>query len=135
MKLMRKLVLSLLLASFGVTFGSGCLGHFAITASVRKFNLETVEGQWSREILFLALYIVPVYPFCAFADIMVVNSIEFWTETNPFNGERAITLSQRELPPDSKSAIATRDRGDASGRTEEPLLVAAPSAPPAAESP
>jgi hypothetical protein len=135
MNLARKLVLSLTLASFGLTFGSGCLGHFALTTSVRKFNLDTVESQWGREILFLALYVVPVYPICAFADILVVNSIEFWTETNPVSGERAITLSQRALPPDSKSAIAMRDRGDAAGRTEEPLLVEASSARPAAESP
>jgi hypothetical protein len=78
--------------------------------------LNAFESQWGREILFLVLYVVPVYPFCAFADILVVNSIEFWTETNPVDGEKAITLTQGDRPREEEgSAVAagTRKQGGA----------------------
>ena len=71
----------------------GCLGRFAVTGVVRKFNLGVTEAKWGREITFLALYIIPVYPIAGVIDLFIVNSIEFWTETNPVDGEPAIVLS------------------------------------------
>ena len=109
MKPLHRMIGSLLLAGLCLISGPGCLGRFAMTTSVRKFNLKAFDSQWGREILFLGLHVVPVYPFCAFADIMVVNSIEFWTETNPIDGEKAITLSQGESPRDEeRNAVASR---------------------------
>jgi hypothetical protein len=113
----RRTLGSLLLAGFCLFSGPGCLGRFALTASVTKFNLETTESQWGREFLFLALYIVPVYPFCAFADLLVVNSIEFWTETNPIDGEKAITLSQ--------GTPATPAQSQRQGSAAQPTVAAA----------
>src|SRR4029453_7808573 len=92
----RRAIGSLALAVLFPFSGPRTPGRFAMTGAVRKFNLDTAESQWGREILFLALYVVPVYPFCALADLMVVNSIEFWTETNPWDGEKAITLTGAE---------------------------------------
>ena len=68
----------------------GCMGRFALVSSVTKFNLNVVDDRWGREIAFLALYIIPVYPTCGFLDIMLFNSIEFWTEKNPISGEPAL---------------------------------------------
>ena len=71
----------------------GCLGRFAMTSAVRQFNLETVDDKWGREILFVALYIIPAYPISTLGDLLIVNSIEFWSEENPMTGEKAITLT------------------------------------------
>lgn len=71
----------------------GCLGRFALTGGVRKFNLSLTEDKWGREIIFVALYIIPVYPIAGSIDLFIVNSLEFWTETNPIDGEPAIVLS------------------------------------------
>jgi hypothetical protein len=87
----------------------GCFGRFAMTGAVRKFNLDLTTDQWGREIAFVALYIIPVYPFCATADLLVVNSIEFWSEENPINGEKAITLSSAApaAAPEGSPLVAT----------------------------
>ena len=36
-----------------------------------------------NELVFIALNIVPVYPIAYLADAVVINSIEFWTGSNP----------------------------------------------------
>ena len=68
----------------------GCLGRFALTGSVRKFNMDVSDDKWVREVTFVGLYVVPVYPFCAGADLFVVNSIEFWSGKNPVSGDAAL---------------------------------------------
>jgi hypothetical protein len=83
----------------------GCLGRFAMTTAVREFNLEVTDDKWGREILFVALYIIPAYPISTLGDLLIVNSIEFWSEENPMSGEKAITLSS--LVPEALPAAAT----------------------------
>ena len=34
-------------------------------------------------LIFFALHVVPVYEVCYMADILVINSIEFWSGSNP----------------------------------------------------
>lgn len=94
MKRLRYLLLVILMPV--LLSAPGCLGQFAMTRAVREFNMETVNGKWPREILFVGLYIIPAYPLCAFGDLFVVNAIEFWTEENPITGDRAIILTQAE---------------------------------------
>jgi hypothetical protein len=77
------MVLTALLAST-----SACYGPFNLTRSVHKWNGNVqgngeVGGKWMKEIIFLALVIVPVYPLSTLADAFVFNSIEFWTGQNP----------------------------------------------------
>jgi hypothetical protein len=100
----------------------GCLGRFAMTTAVREFNLEVTGDKWSREILFVALYIIPAYPISTLGDLLIVNSIEFWSEENPMSGEKAITLSS--LLPEAVPAAATNPlvaSADASGPQESSL--------------
>ncbi len=71
--------------------GTGCIGNFGLTGKVRQFNLETTQDRWGREIVFVVLHVIPVYPFAGFLDILVFNSIEFWTGTNPIDGSASVT--------------------------------------------
>jgi hypothetical protein len=69
---------------------SGCMGHNALMDKAIRFNLTAAEGRWTREALFLGMWIVPVYEICAIADLLVLNTIEFWAGDNPVNGGLAL---------------------------------------------
>src|SRR5512134_3778707 len=100
------------LLAVGVATG-GCIGSMALTAKVRDFNMQVSPDPWPREGVFLLLYFVPVYPFAGMADLLVVNSIEFWTGTNPVSHKSAaVTVagtvdSHRESSPDGTVAEST----------------------------
>ena len=40
-------------------------------------------NKWVSELVFLAAYVVPVYGIAGFLDVVILNSIEFWTGSNP----------------------------------------------------
>jgi hypothetical protein len=69
-----------------VTF-TGCMGTNGLSGKVVKWNLEASEDRWNREWIFLGLWICLVYPISGLLDILVFNSIEFWTGENPINGK------------------------------------------------
>lgn len=67
---------------------TACYGPFNLTRTVHKWNgtikgSGTVSAKWMKEIIFLALVIIPVYQVSTLADALVFNSIEFWTGDNP----------------------------------------------------
>ena len=80
----------LLFVSLLLLASPGCLGRMAVTSEVRTFNMSAVDGRWSREILFVGLYLIPVYPVCGFVDLCIVNAVEFWQQENPITGEPAL---------------------------------------------
>ena len=59
-----------------------CIGSFALSNKVRAWN-QTIDNKFVNEVVFLALWIVPVYEISMLADVLVINSIEFWTGENP----------------------------------------------------
>ena len=83
---MRAVVVSLLFAGLMLS-NTACIGRMATSGLVGKFNLSVTESKWGRELVFLCLYIIPVYPTAGAIDLIIVNSIEFWSGTNPINGE------------------------------------------------
>jgi hypothetical protein len=106
---MRAVLASLLLVLFAVS-NTACIGRMAVSGAVRKFNLEAVDGQWPHEFLFLALYIIPVYPLAGAVDLIIVNSIEFWTGTNPVDGGARIAKAgdtRHVVAEDGSEAIST----------------------------
>lgn len=79
--LFKKVVIVMLVASVGL-MSIGCYGSFNLTKKVYNWN-GTMEGKWVKELVFLVLNIVPVYGVAGFIDVLVLNSIEFWTGNNP----------------------------------------------------
>lgn len=67
---------------------TGCMGRNAMSKSVHDWNLETVDNRWGREGLFILT--VPVWYITNFADLLIVNSIEFWSGKNPISGQGAV---------------------------------------------
>jgi hypothetical protein len=61
---------------------SSCIGSFALFNKVRTWN-QGVGNKFVNELVFIALNIVPVYGIVYMADVLVINSIEFWSGENP----------------------------------------------------
>lgn len=61
---------------------SSCIGSFALTNKVLNWNNQ-VGDKFVNEIVFFAFHILPVYELTILADVLVLNSIEFWSGNNP----------------------------------------------------
>ncbi|MCM1006177.1 MAG: DUF3332 domain-containing protein [Prevotella sp.] len=61
---------------------SSCIGQFALTNKVLTWN-DSVGNKFVNELVFVAFWILPVYEVTAIADLLVINSIEFWSGSNP----------------------------------------------------
>jgi hypothetical protein len=91
--MMRRAIVGLCLA---VSL-TGCMGHFGLRGKLTKFNLEVVENRWGREGLFVLMF--PGYVIATAVDILVLNSIEFWSGSNPINGRSPLVdLPKSEIP-------------------------------------
>ena len=80
MKQTKMLVACLCLS--GTLLFSSCIGSFALFNKVKDWN-NTVSNKFVNELIFIALNIVPVYSITMLADVVVLNSIEFWSGSNP----------------------------------------------------
>lgn len=67
-------------------------GRFdALLILYRQFRLDEQASGWNKqignkfvnELVFFAFWIIPVYEVTALADVLVLNSIEFWSGSNP----------------------------------------------------
>ena len=66
----------------GTILFSSCVGSFSLFNQLSSWN-QSVGHKFVNELVFLALNIIPVYPVAYLADALVINSIEFWTGSNP----------------------------------------------------
>lgn len=80
MKKIRKMALTVALA--GTVLFSSCIGSFSLTNKVLDWN-KSVGDQWVNELVFLVCHVVPVYEISIFIDGVILNTMEFWTGTNP----------------------------------------------------
>ena len=61
---------------------SSCIGSFALSNKLLSWNKQ-VGDKIVNELVFIAFCIVPVYEVSLLADVLVINSIEFWSGSNP----------------------------------------------------
>ena len=61
---------------------SSCIGSFSLSNKLLSWNKQ-VSNKFVNEMVFFAFWILPVYEVSALADLLVLNSIEFWSGTNP----------------------------------------------------
>ena len=70
--------------------GSSCIGSFQLTNKLLTWNRQ-IGNKFVNELVFFAFWILPVYEVSALADVLVLNSIEFWSGSNPVaQGTRVI---------------------------------------------
>ncbi|MBL1418212.1 MAG: DUF3332 domain-containing protein [Moritella sp.] len=79
MKIKKMICATIIAAS--VSGLTGCIGQMGLTQLAMGVNLKAVDNRYGRA----GIYVVaaPVYGVTALVDLMVINSIEFWTGTNP----------------------------------------------------
>src|SRR5580692_4347566 len=71
---------------------SACFGSFNLTRKLWGWNKGVSSEKFVRELVFLGLNVVPVYSIAGFIDVVVTNSIEFWTGTNPVSMSSTIKV-------------------------------------------
>ena len=83
----------LVLALAGSMMTSSCIGSFALFNSVKNWN-NSIGNKFVNELVFFAFWIVPVYEISLLADVFVINSIEFWSGSNPVACGRSVIEGQ-----------------------------------------
>lgn len=88
---MKKTYLSVacVIALGGSMLFSSCIGQFALTNKVLAWNNQ-VGSKFVNELVFFAFWIIPVYEVTCLADLLVINSIEFWSGTNPMTASTKV---------------------------------------------
>lgn len=81
MKKIKIAVSAILVAGCSLVFSS-CIGSFSLTNRVMSWN-RNIGPKFVNELVFFAFWILPVYEVTALADVLVINSIEFWSGENP----------------------------------------------------
>lgn len=61
---------------------SSCVGSFGLHSKLVNWN-QSIGNKFVNELVYLACNIIPVYGVCYLADALVINSIEFWSGSNP----------------------------------------------------
>ena len=81
---MRKkhLIVATLVALSAPMMMQSCIGSFALYNKVKDWN-DHVGDKFVNEIVFVAMWILPVYELSFMADLFILNSIEFWSGENP----------------------------------------------------
>jgi hypothetical protein len=62
---------------------SGCLGPDNAHNSIRNWNANATEHDWLNEVIFIGLTVVPVYGLAYLGDILIFNTIDYWSGDNP----------------------------------------------------
>jgi hypothetical protein len=81
---MKKKFLSvaLICTLLGSTTLTSCIGSFTLSNKLLSWN-KSVGNKFVNELVFIAFWIVPVYEVSMLADGIVLNTIEFWSGSNP----------------------------------------------------
>ncbi len=88
---MRKnfLTVALICTLCGALTLPSCIGSFGLTNKLLTWNRH-IDNKFVNELVFFAFWILPVYEVSGLADLLVLNSIEFWSGTNPVTKEKKI---------------------------------------------
>ncbi|WP_067517215.1 DUF3332 family protein [Endozoicomonas ascidiicola] len=68
---------------------SGCMGSMGVSQKVTDLNLKLTDNKYGRAAIYVPAWLV-VYPIAGLSDVVIFNSIEFWSGENPITGKPAI---------------------------------------------
>ena len=101
----------LLVMSIGL---QSCIGSFSLTNKVLTWNRQ-VSNKFVNELVFFAFWVLPVYEVTAAADLLVINSIEFWSGNKPLEANNRVIETQQGhylLSETEKGYQVTSPNGD-----------------------
>lgn len=70
-----------------------CIGSFSLTNKVLTWN-KNVSNKFVNELVFFAFWVLPVYEVTAAADLLVINSIEFWSGNIPMEANNKVVETE-----------------------------------------
>ena len=75
---------------------SSCVGSFSLFNKLASWNRGATDNKFLNEIIFIV--ISPAYAVCSLADVLVLNSIEVWSGTNPLaaNVGKSVTVKGQD---------------------------------------
>lgn len=76
------LTLALICTICGALTLPSCIGSFTLSNKLLSWNKQ-IGNKFVNELVFFAFWVLPVYEVSGLADIIVLNSIEFWSGSNP----------------------------------------------------
>ena len=79
MKIKHLKVAALFMAASLIT--SSCVGSFSLFSKLAHWNKGATNSKFLNEIIFLL--ISPAYAVCSIVDVLVLNTIEFCSGSNP----------------------------------------------------
>lgn len=83
---MKRKIVSILMASMFLfttsIINTSCFGSFALTQKVHNFN-QNLGNKFVQELGFIVTFFIPVYGVAAMIDAFIINTIEFWSGSNP----------------------------------------------------
>ncbi len=83
---------------------SGCYGQYALVHLLYKSN-GTIENKWARSGVNALLIIFPVYAIAGLGDVIIFNTIEFWSGKNPITNSPSVA-GKADIPQNGvKTAI------------------------------
>lgn len=86
----KNLLVATVIALSASLVTSSCIGSFGLTKKILGWNHQ-IGSKFVNELVFFAFWVLPVYEVCALSDILVLNSIEFWSGSNPMaKGKKVI---------------------------------------------
>ena len=77
---MRHLKVAVVLLA-GVLLTNSCVGSFSLFNKLATWNKSATSERFLNELIFLI--ISPAYAVCSVVDALVLNTIEFWSGSNP----------------------------------------------------
>lgn len=92
---------------------AGCFGSFGATRALWEWNDELHSSKWIKWLVFLGLSIIPVYALFVLADTLVLNSVEFWTGSNPIkSGADGRTITRVATADPDRLRLEIRRHGE-----------------------
>ncbi len=81
---MKKIILAAAIAASTLPM-TACMGQMGLTQLAMGVNLKLVDNRFGRAGIYILA--APVYGITSFVDLLVINSIEFWTGKNPLTNK------------------------------------------------
>ena len=111
MKFFKKGIAILLISTLAF-MSFGCHGKYALFNTLHKWN-GSLGSKWVNSIVHFILWVIPVYGICLLVDWWILNTVEFWTGSNPL----AMNEGEREQQIVNKDGVnyeitATKNRFD-----------------------
>lgn len=102
---MKKSLIALsLAAAFSLT---ACYGSYSLSQKLYKWN-GTLGDKWLNSCVHFILWVIPVYEICiGLVDGLVLNTVEFWTGSNPVASND--TYFEKDAQGNQVSAIKNED--------------------------